>query len=288
MTLHYNIAFSSTGDGTITITNDGAVVTVDNTHPNFWRIAKALEEGENPSALLISVEDAVTQIDDRVSVSGGVVTFDGEDLHNSLAETIVRYVREGRDATGLVKFMERLNENPSRRSREQLFSWTQAKDLTIDDEGYFIAYKGVSGHYKSLNSGFAIVDGVEMNGNIPNQIGSTIEMPRRLVQDDPAVGCSHGLHVGNYSYASGFGQVLLEVRVDPKDVVSVPQDCGFQKLRCCKYKVLAVHDIPEDDLSDYEPEAYWDDEGDEDFDDTFGGVVPPSFVEKLRATFGRR
>ena len=28
--------------------------------------------------------------------------------------------------------------------------------------------------------------------------------------------------------------------VNPRDVVSVPKDCEFQKLRCCRYVVLDV------------------------------------------------
>lgn len=279
--LKYNIALNEDGEGVISIFLDGNIETIDTTHPNFTRIMQAVVEGEDPTPLL-SVESAVTRIDDRVSIVDEVLHFDGNPVHDHLANTILRYTREGRDTRGLVRFMERLASNPSRRSREQLFEWTQAKDITIDEDGYFVGYKGVSENMTSISAGFAIVNGKEHNGNIPNAIGSVIEMPREMVQDDPNQGCSYGLHVGNYSYARGFGRVLLEVKVDPADVVSVPADCSFQKLRCCKYEVLDIHELPEDDLSEYEPEAGWDDD---DAYEALSPVVPSKFLERFRSKF---
>ncbi|MDQ2739570.1 MAG: hypothetical protein M3Y35_13360, partial [Actinomycetota bacterium] len=49
---------------------------------------------------------------------------------------------------------------------------------------------------------------------------------------------AHGLHVGTFEYAKNFGHKLLICSVNPRDVVSVPRDCGFQKLRTCRYTVL--------------------------------------------------
>ncbi len=50
------------------------------------------------------------------------------------------------------------------------------------------------------------------------------------------------MHIGSYDYAnswSGDDGRLLLVEFDPQDAVSVPTDCDFQKLRVCKYKVVA-------------------------------------------------
>ena len=284
--LKYNIAFDNQGEGSITITKDGVVTTLDDTHPNFDRVATALVANEDPFPFL-SIEAAVTRIDDRVSVIDGVLNFDGEPVNNGLTNTIVRYVREGRDPSGLVKFMERLENNPSRRSREQLFNWVQSKDLTVNSEGFFIGYKGVNAHFKSIHSGDAIVDGIPMNGQVPNEIGSVISMAREKVQDDPNQGCSYGLHVGTYAYANSFGHHLLEVQVDPANVVSVPADCGFQKLRCCEYTVLALHEQKYDDLYDHEPDAEWDADDDERLD-ALEVLVPTAFMDKIRARFGIR
>lgn len=279
--MRFNMANTSEGRSTIVILSDhGESTIITDSHPNYVRIAKALLDGSDPWELIDADPRAiVVALSDRVSVVDGVLHFDGDPVYDGLASTIERYHREGRDATNLVRFMERLSANPSRRSREQLFNWTQAKELTIDTDGYIIGYKGVSTNLLSISSGKANVNGVEHVGNIPNAVGTVISMPRSEVQDDPNVGCSTGLHVGSWSYASGFGQVVLEVRIDPADVVSVPQDCSFQKLRCCRYEVVAVHDSDDDDLTDYEPDSEWDDE---DAFDSFMEYVPETFLNRLR------
>ena len=62
------------------------------------------------------------------------------------------------------------------------------------------------------------------------------------IDDDARVACSHGLHVGSsltpWTFARG--KVVI-VKVNPKDVVSVPHDCNCQKLRTCAYTAVAEH-----------------------------------------------
>ena len=63
---------------------------------------------------------------------------------------------------------------------------------------------------------------------------------------------------------------MLIVEIDPADVVSVPSDCNCQKLRTCKYTVVAKYDGPlpehytKDAASAYDPQ---DDSEDEEYDD---------------------
>lgn len=303
--MRYNIVNADNGTCTVVMMfPDGNVETINETHPNFTRITHALINNEDPSEWLSAdVKRIVEHLSSRVSVVDGVLHFDGDPVYNGLSDVIARYHREGRDATNLVRFMERLSSNPSANSREQLFNWTQAQDLTIDADGYIIGYKGVSTResdqdylsdegevlfpldkypFRSSSAGHGIVDGIEVNGYLPMGVGVTVEMPRREVNDNPNEGCSTGLHVGDYNYAVGYAHAgaLLEVRFDPADVVSVPADCGFAKLRCCRYEGVAIHDIDlGDDLEDYEPEATWDDD---EAMDAFMGYVEPSFVERLK------
>ena len=82
---------------------------------------------------------------------------------------------------------------------------------------------------------------VDNAGRIFNGLNEEIEVRRWDVDDNRQNGCSYGLHVGSLDYAQGFaqGQVVV-VKVNPKDVVSVPEDCGCQKCRVCAYKVVDV------------------------------------------------
>ena len=86
-----------------------------------------------------------------------------------------------------------------------------------------------------MSSGRATVNGTTHIGHIPNPPGAVVEMPRTQVNGDRHNGCSTGLHVGTWDYASTFGPKTLIVSVNPRDVVSVPKDCGYQKLRTCRY-----------------------------------------------------
>lgn len=277
------IVLSSEGRSTVVVYDDALNTrTIDETHPNFIRILDGIKNKEDISEWLDGSQVKVlATLSDRVTVEDDVLHFDGDPVYDGLSDTILRYRREGRDPANLVKFMERLSSNPSMRSREQLFTWTQAKDLTIDTEGYIIAFKGVTADQLSIHSGTAYVDGEKVTGQIPNMVGTTITMPREKVQDDPNQGCSHGLHAGNWSYASSFGEVILEVRIDPADVVSVPRDCSYQKLRSCRYEVVAIHETDEGDLDDYEPESSWDDEEAMDGFNTFMEYAPPGFMSRL-------
>lgn len=174
--------------------------------------------------------------------------------------------------------LENLALNPSRLSRLHLFTWLSGRDFTITPEGFLLAYKGVQADAtsSSVNTGTATVNGVTRHGHIPNPVGAVVEMPRQQVNQDRDEGCSTGLHVGTFEYAAGFGQRLLLVSVNPRDVVSVPRDCEFQKMRTCRYTVLSVQDIPRpvttpsygDDVlfpdDDYDEDK---DQDDEDWDD---------------------
>lgn len=291
-----NTVVSSDGRVTIIVVGPGivgGVTTLNETHPAFLRIADAIDRGEDPSPLLAPIS-ATDVTGERITFVGNVLHFDGDPVYNGLSETILRYRTEGRDTAGLIKFMERLSANPSANSREQLFTWVTDKGLTIDPDGYLICYKGVSSSLLSMTAGSASV--VEVDGtitdyehtNIPNVPGTGVMMPRYNVQDNPGVGCSVGLHVGSWSYASRFGPVTMEVRVDPGDVVSVPQDCGYQKMRVCYYDVIAVHDMDKgDDLTDYEPEDETDFDEDEAMN-AFMEYVPEGFFERVKARLRRK
>jgi hypothetical protein len=146
------------------------------------------------------------------------------------------------DFAPLVNFLEKAKTNPSLKSVDDLYRWVSNGDLVIDPDGYIIAYKGVAvndqGVSVSVHRGKALVNGEEVSGQIPNVAGTTVTMPRTEVHDDEAVACSTGLHVGTYRYASSFAPRLILVKINPRDVVSVPKDTSSEKMRVCRYVVL--------------------------------------------------
>lgn len=264
----------------VTVVVDGVPYSAADSHPNYKEIVRlALDDDESVKDLFdvsVAIAKKFTQLSERVSVHSGRVYLDNEEAPSALNSQILEFYNEGLDFTPLVNFYEKLAQNPNKDSVEQLYTWLDAHKFTITPEGDILGYKGVQknddGTYESVNHGRAIVNGQEYNGAIPNNIGDVVTMPRGDVQFNPGVGCSTGLHVGTWNYASGWSRgAVLEVAVNPRDVVSVPTDCGAQKLRTCRYVVTGVTEQDfgtplksasnwGDDIYDDEDEYYEDDE----------------------------
>jgi len=226
-----------------------APLVADETHPSFDEILAGAQGGD---AAVIELFDAAVsaanrfeRITERVSVSNGRLFFDGDELNNSLSTQVVRFLKTGvADWKPLVSFFENVQENVNEHSRTMLYDWLAAEEFTITDDGMIVGYKGVyrkdGGGFESTSSGQATVNGVVHTGRIPQEIGDVVEMPRSSVAHNPAASCSTGLHVGTSDYANGFGDTLLEVIINPRDVVSVPSDAGGQKMRVCRYRVSQI------------------------------------------------
>jgi hypothetical protein len=247
------------------ILRDGEIKSVTSEHPNFLALREALLE----DAQALSDEDVRELIDfaftigqkletlsERVKFDGSNVFFDGDAIHSTLSDQIVRMAKEKNPRlTAMVKFLENLSQNPSEASRNSLFDWIEnlrnkGEELTITKEGMILAYKGVmidsEGISRSISAGPGIIDGVAYRGHLPNREGSVIEIARSYVDANVAVGCSRGLHAGTWAYAHSFARGrTLKVEINPRDVVSVPADCAWQKLRVSRYVVLEETDAPE-------------------------------------------
>lgn len=224
-----------------------------------------------------AVAERFESVSDRVIVSEGRVLFDGAEIDNSLTNQIVRFLDEGSDFQPLVNFLENVMDNPNEHSREQLYDWLSTRPFSITPAGYIVGYKGVRSDdehgYRSISSGseqvFVEIDGETKvyTGSIPNPVGATVSMDRNLVQHDPSVGCHVGLHVGTYDYAKGFSNgAVLEVHVNPRDVVSVPTECDWAKVRTCRYEVVDAIDQPYS-TGLVDPDGAYDEDDDYDWDD---------------------
>lgn len=263
----------------------GAPVVATGDHPHFVQLLEGAQSDAPADDLrsLADLSNAVAQhfdtLSERVAVANGRVYFDGDEVDSTVTRQIVRCLDDPSvgDWKPLVLFMENVAANPNPHSREQLFDWLRDRDFTITTNGCFIAYKGVTSIgegddmvYVSCSSGHGIVNGEYHEGQLPNFVGATVEMPRGDVQHDPSVGCHTGLHVGTYEYAQGYNRAaLLTVLVNPRDVVSVPTDCNAEKMRVCRYVVsdddptppqesAAIADVtePERELIEHEGDTY--------------------------------
>ncbi|QNN98427.1 rIIB-like protein [Streptomyces phage LilMartin] len=285
--LQYSL-ISNSGGEVITVFYDGEMLSATDAHPNWAGIkAGVMADDVNVMSLFdpgVTAQTRFDRLSDRVTVKSGKVFWDNQPVHNALTEQVIRFIKAGQEDFGpLVQFFEKVQTNENEHSRNQLFDWLSVHDFTILPNGNFVGYKGVRSvassdgvTYQSISHGTAISDGVEYTGAIPNPLGAIVEMPRDQVQHDPSMGCHTGLHVGTWDYASGFAQgAVLKVEVNPRDVVSVPTDCGHQKLRTCRYTVLEVIVAPVVGPLDYDYAGYdYDDE-----DDDYGFEMSPEAEE---------
>jgi hypothetical protein len=251
MTLQYNIYSSDKGSG-VTVILDGEAKQLPQDAPFYSKLVALLTNQADPAteeqireliAPVLTVGKALHRLSDRIIEDNGTLFFDGDPIDNSIGQHIIRILQEGSGSVAygpLVRFMEKLYTNPSEESRTALYDYIVRYGLTIHDDGDFLAYKGVNADSTSRTSGFGIVDGVAMDGHLPNKVDSVLEMPRSKVNADNAIGCSTGLHAGTHEYASNFARgMLLLVKINPRDVVSVPADFTFQKIRTSRYVVLS-------------------------------------------------
>lgn len=202
-----------------------------------------------------SIEDSY-YLSNSLSLVGGKILFGDEVLEETLAEHMLSLLNEDNAPKdekmwrSYVKFLDNLFQNASEDVRKQLFRWMNYENQAghafgITDDGCLVGYKGCEGTIlepMSRFTGHAIVDGVDFNGHIPNKVGSVVQMPRSQVTADPEIGCSYGLHVGTRDYATSWAPILILVKVNPRDIVSVPYECDSQKMRVCEYTVIEVTD----------------------------------------------
>jgi len=199
-----------------------------------------------------------------IEVKDGNLYVFGDPIHSTIAKRVISFLEHGLDCVHLFKFILKLNMNPSKRAVDELYTFLEHRALPVTDNGNFLAYKAVRADYTD-----------KYTGKFLNTIDSVLEMPRNKVDDNKENGCSYGFHAGSVDYAKDFmnrdGHLML-VEINPADVVSIPTDCQFQKLRTCKYKVVGEYEIDLDDpmyasrfQTEYDDDVdVWNDEEEED------------------------
>ena len=235
-------------ENSLTIFWDGKPYTLRKENANFQIAKKALIEARyDDLGDLLDIKKSVENfVQGDIEVKDEVVYYKGHRLHGVVVDKLIDMLRSGmKDSAPIVNFITRLQANPSANSVAELYTFLGYKSLPTTPEGKVLGYKGVQFDYWSTtgNADTIVVQGqTNERHQILNEVGATIEVARRCVDDNKDNHCSFGLHVGSFDYASDWsgedGKLLL-VEFDPADAVSVPTDCNFQKLRVSKYKVIA-------------------------------------------------
>lgn len=238
------------GHFTVVVNNKSLVF--DPSHPEYMGLVQCVKTGDTDEFVRLMETGHLVEnwSEGDFQFIDGFLFYDDEPVRKVITERIIQMIKEDWDHKPMLKFLENLYENVSHRAVNEFYTWIANKGLAITPDGYILGYKGV-----------AVYDGPEqddLDGNRlkpgdlvdkytgvshRNNVGDAPGMKRRKVDDNCNNGCGSGLHAGTFEYASSWagngGKVVL-VKIDPRDVVSIPTDCEFQKLRCNNYTVVDV------------------------------------------------
>ena len=247
-------------DGFLTVVVDGKQHTILASNPLFASAVSAFQI-KDFDALMLALDPSRKFLNlyakyEQIEVKDGTVFVDGDAIQSVVADRIINFLADGVDCLPIFKFITRLQLNPSKRAVDELYTFLEHKHLPVTETGTFLAYKAVRNDYTDKHT-----------GKFFNGVGEVLSMPRNKVDDDKNVGCSYGFHAGTLRYASEFASgndKLVLVEIDPADVVSIPTDCQFQKLRTARYKVVAEYERP---LDEHVYESRFSTENDDEIDD---------------------
>ena len=235
------LSYIISGQGVITVIVGGKTHQIHAKSPFYAEIYSAVksrdvEEFQKHIALKSRLE-AVSKA--RISFVNGAFTLDGKAMHNAMTKRFVRLVEDGHDMEPFMLFIKNCLLNPRQEAIEELYLFLEANDLPLTDDGCFLAYRRVDKNYLSIH---ANPDGSKNR----NMVGDVVTMPRSECDHNRENTCSKSLHACGLTYlpsygSSSNGDKTVIAKISPSDVVTVPPDYNNQKLRCCRYEVVAEH-----------------------------------------------
>jgi len=217
----------------LTVLINGLPKVVDKTHANFKSIIEAVQEGDVDKVIKLS--DVSTSINtfgnSKIVVKNGNVYYKDTLLENYGVDKVLEFMELDLPVEPIIKFLDNLMDNPSYRAVKELYKFLEVGQMPLTDDGNFLCYKKVDRNFKDIHS-----------GTFDNSVGSICEMPRNMVDEDSSRTCSAGLHACSFSYLKHFGgspdNKVVVVKINPRDVVSIPSDYHDSKLRCSRYEVV--------------------------------------------------
>lgn len=204
--------------------------TISKTHIAYDRILEAIKTSDwdtvknlvEPQKVLLNYGAG------NISIQGDRLFWKGQEFHNAVSQRIVQMFQDGFSVEPMVNFMENLMQNPSKQSVTELYGFLEKNRMPITPDGHFLAFKKVRADYRDVHS-----------GTFDNSVGQVVEMERNQVDDNRNRKCSTGLHFCSHDYLNHFsGERTMIVKINPKDVVSIPVDYNDSKGRCCRYEVI--------------------------------------------------
>jgi hypothetical protein len=219
---------------TLTIVIDTKSYSIESTNKNFKKVIKLINTNKPKKILsLLCPRHSVLTESTDFKIQNGLLYYRGKWVHNTVTVRIINAVNQGLPVKPLLEFLKNLLLNPCQASIKELYGFLEFGKLPITDDGHFLAYKKVNPDFTDIYT-----------SSIDNSTGQIVQMPRQLVNNNKNDLCSSGLHFCSKDYLDvmhGNGPIMI-LKINPKDVVTIPTDYNNTKGRCCKYEVLHEYD----------------------------------------------
>jgi hypothetical protein len=233
--------------------------TISRSHITYNKVLEAIKANDwDTVGALVEPKQVVLNFGQgNVSIEGEKIFWKGREMHNALTKRMVAMIQEDFPVEPLIAFMENLMENPSKRAVNELYGFLEKNTLPITSDGCFLAYKKVRQDYFDVHSGTvlnkpaaymtdedtaALAEAVGKNNEVTVAVEdgvTVVSMERNLVDDDQNRTCSTGLHFCSQDYLRSFGgERIVILKINPRDVVSIPNDYNDSKGRACRYEIV--------------------------------------------------
>ena len=221
------VPFSITPNG-INFIMGGKPKTVAKEHANFTQVKEAVVAGNVKliEKLIDSISFVAKITNGKVLINDEKVMYDGREVPEYLAHRIIEHSSKG----------EKLMQNPNKEIVQDLFRWMEVGNMPVYPDGDFVGYKVVRSDFTPIHRG---------PYGQSQKPGEVVEMPRSECDENRNQTCSTGLHFCSYDYLSNFNgfdsqNVIVYLKINPKDVTSIPTDYNNTKGRTCRFEVVDV------------------------------------------------
>lgn len=221
---------------------DGDAFVFPADHRNFDKVRRALSD-KRPASEIKELTDVLKAVKAGLEapIASGLVkadrngvTYRDRPIDGSVVERIKEHIAEGLDVKPLINFLEKLLQNHRREAVLSLYDFLAVNNIPLTEDGDFITYKKVREDYRDIHS-----------GTFDNSVGMKPRVEPWEVEADRSQTCAKGLHVCSRSYLphfGGSGSRVVICKVNPADVVAVPNDYNNAKMRVCGYEVIGEID----------------------------------------------
>ena len=227
----------------VTVVIDNKPHTIAKTHITYQKVVDAIKASDWDKVRdIIDPKMAVINYGSgNVAIQGDKLFWKNEEMHGAIVTRMIAMLQEGFSIEPLVLFMDNMMDNPSCRAVNELYGFLEKNNLPITPDGHFLAYKRVRANYMDVHS-----------GTFDNSVGKVCEMPRNKVDDKAENTCSTGLHFCSEGYLNSFsGDRVMILKINPRDVVSIPVDYNNAKGRACRYEVIGEVGHNPDDKTEF-------------------------------------